>query len=242
MQNAIAIRNSVFADNFSGNGATGTNPGSGGGGLTLQGVPADVAHATFDRNRLGTGTAPQFAGHAILVLEAAGVAASTLNLSYSVVSNHVAGPSNAVAICVKAADAGPENVINFTTGRFSGNLKDTNSDGLPLAVGSINGLGSMTTVLDPLYVSPGSYDYHLRTGSPLVNAAAGSSEALDMDRLPRADAVPDIGADELGFGFQPFIAQLPTGISTARARSGAERPFSWAPGAYRTDEVVDTSP
>jgi hypothetical protein len=213
-QSPIPVRSSVFADNLTQNGATGSNPGGGGGGLFVQGLTANLDHATFDRNRLGTGANAQVVGQAIAVIEAPAVSTSTLNLSYSVVSNH----TTATAIVVSQT-----NTVNFTTGRFSGNTNDTNSNNNPLLPGTINGLASMLQVADPGYVSPGGLDYHLRPGSPLINAATGSTATLDMDAQPRADAVPDIGADELNSP-RLFIAGSPATVPAALG------PASWRDG------------
>jgi uncharacterized protein DUF4214 len=202
-QDPISVRNSVFTDNISANGATGSNPGGGGGGLFAQGLTVTIDHATFDRNRLGsTGTAPQVAGQAIVVVEASGVAATTVNLNYSVVSNHVAAAPGATAIVVTPGMvSGQSNIINFHVGSFSGNTHNTNSDSTPLAPGIINNEGSMTNIF-PGYVSGGAptYDYHLLSSSFLRGAATGSTMAVDMDYQPRNDGARDLGADEFVSG------------------------------------------
>jgi len=203
-QSPYPVKNSIFAGNQTSNGATGTNAGGGGGGLFVQGVTANVEHATFDDNRIGSGAVPQFVGQAIAVIEAPAVSTTTLNLSYSVVSNHRAAVTNQTTIVVNAT-----NTVSFTNGRFSGNTRNTNIDNTPLPAGTINGLGNMLAIVDPGYVNPSGGDYHLRPGSALIDGATGSSASSDVDGLAR-DARPDIGADEAGT--RPlFLAELGPG-------------------------------
>jgi hypothetical protein len=185
----LPVTNTVIADNIVELGQ-GTNSGGGGGGAQVQGLSADLTHVTFARNQLGAGLV---AGQAMVVVEAPGVSTTTVTLHYSAVADHVAATSGATALVVTQG-----NTLNLDNGAFSGNTNNTNANGTPMPPGTITGLASMTTVGSPGFVSPGSphYDYHLNTGSPLRDAANGSTMQVDMDGSLRVDGRPDIGADE----------------------------------------------
>ncbi len=61
--------------------------------------------------------------------------------------------------------------------------------------------GTGNLAMDPLFVAPGTRDYHLQAGSPAVGLADPASQlAVDFDGEPRpqpAGSVPDSGADEI---------------------------------------------
>jgi len=185
----LQVRNTVIADNTVELGQ-GTNPGGGGGGLQVQGLSADLTHVTIARNQLGAGLV---AGQGIVVVEAPGVSTTTVSLHFSAVTDHVATTSGSTALVVT-----PGNTLNLDNGAFSGNTHNINDNNNPVPPGTITGLASMTTVGPPGFVSPGPpfYDYHLNTGSPLRDAANGSTMQVDMDGGLRVDGRPDIGADE----------------------------------------------
>jgi hypothetical protein len=60
------------------------------------------------------------------------------------------------------------------------------------------GTGNVT--MDPLFVAPGTRDYHLQSGSPAAGLAVTSMFSTDFDGEPRpqpAGSTPDSGADEI---------------------------------------------
>jgi hypothetical protein len=185
----LPVVNTVLADNSVALGQ-GNNPGGGGAGVFVQGLTADLTHVTLARNQLGPGLV---VGQAVAVIEAPGVSTTTANLNYSVVADHVAATAGATALVVSQT-----NTLNLSNGAFAGNTHNVNDNSIPLPPGSITGLGSMLTVGTASFASPGPphHDYHLNAGSPLRDAANGTTMALDMDNQPRVDGRPDIGADE----------------------------------------------
>jgi hypothetical protein len=76
--------------------------------------------------------------------------------------------------------------------------------------------------IDPLFVNPANGDFHLKSGSPVINRGNNSSPGLpatDKDGLPRiVGAVVDIGAYE----FQPLhtVAVIKEGSGTGTVWSG----------------------
>jgi hypothetical protein len=185
----LQVTNTVIADNLAELGQ-GTTPSGGGGGVFVQGLTADLTHVTLARNQLGAGLV---VGQALALVDAPGVSTTTVNLKYSAVTDHAGSPSGATALVVLQT-----NTLNLNNGAFSGNTHNINDNNNPVPPGTITGLASMTTVGPPGFVSPGPpfYDYHLNTGSPLRDAANGSTMQVDMDGGSRVDGRPDIGADE----------------------------------------------
>lgn len=64
--------------------------------------------------------------------------------------------------------------------------------------------------VDPLYVDAEGHDYHLRAGSPLVDAGRDDGDAF-------AGAAPDIGACEAGESAEEFSGQLAESIGATPA-------------------------
>jgi len=58
-------------------------------------------------------------------------------------------------------------------------------------------IGTHNISLDPLFVDPADDDYHLRAGSPCIDAGTDAGVTTDIDGDPRPIGVRvDIGADE----------------------------------------------
>lgn len=212
---AISVTNAIVADNsvHLGNGAS--NLGGGGGGISVQGLTANIAHATFARNELGPNL---ISGQALLVLTAPGVSASTANVSYSIFANHTQGASDARAVFAQAG-----NTINFNRGLFAANSRNTNAD--HGNGGTFNGLASMLSAASAGFVSPGSpeFDYRIRNNSAARDQATGSTTAIDIDRQGRPfGGVSDLGADE--YSTQP----LPTFVDVP----GSYWAFEWIERLY----------
>lgn len=185
------IVNSIFADNHIEFGANGSKSlGGGGGGMTVAGMFVEIIHATFSNNNMGNGL---LIGHALNAQEMPGFAPGTTDIKYSIFANHT-GRSDASTVHVASGST-----INFTRGLFAANTKDTNSDGVPVNVGTFTGLDTLISATSPGFVSPGApnYNYRLTAGSAAIDQAAGSSTAVDIDNLPRpVGRVRDLGAHE----------------------------------------------
>lgn len=181
---SATIRNSVVADNETEMGATGTPPGGGGGGLFLQGLQTTIDHATIVDNRIGP-TAMQGSGVVII----SGTSNANVDIRHSIIADH--GGAGA------ALHVQPSNSVTLVRGIFSGNAKNTNSDGSVGAPGTFNGLGTMLATGSLGFLSPGapSFDYHIAPTSPAVNQATSSNYTVDLDNQARV-GTPDIGADE----------------------------------------------
>ena len=200
------VTNIVVTDNLASGGSSGnTANGGGGGGISVQGLLANISHATISQNRLGP---TLVAGQGLLVLAAPGAATATANVSYSIIADHSTGASGAAAVVVPAG-----NTLTFNHGLFSGNTKDTNANGSPMLVGSITGLATMVSVPSAGFVSPGSpnYIYHLRVDSAARDQATGSTVIDDIDGQSRPyHSVSDFGADE----YWPFLLSVAPGESS----------------------------
>jgi len=196
----ISISNSVIADNYIEMGSGSGNPGGGGGGIWLQGILANLTHTTISNNRMEPGLAY---GAAILLLNFS-APISTLNLSYSVISDHksTSSPNNPQA----ALHVWKGNVINLNTIAFANNSKDTNQDGKPSNTdgpGTINGLSTIINLSSTGFIAPASpnYNYHLTQSSALRDRANNSQTGFDLDGQARPyNGISDIGADE----YKPF--------------------------------------
>ena len=182
----VTLRNTIVAANRARMGATGCEPGGGGGGLSLDGVDATLEHVTLAGNSIGP-TSMQ--GSAMVLMSA--VASATAEFHQSIVALHVS-PAAAAAIHAQTGAT-----VDFDQGLFAGNADDTN-DGGP-GSGSFTGLGSAFGAPDPGFLSPGSpaYDYRLAAGSPAIDAATGSAQPIDFEGQARS-APRDLGADEAG--------------------------------------------
>jgi len=186
------LTNVVVADNYVALGNFGDPKlGGGGGGIQVQGLQANITHATIVRNRLGP---PLVCGQGLLVLASPGVGPATANVNYSIIADHTEGGTKAVAVLVQEG-----NTLTFNGGLFAGNLKDTNIDGSPMPPGTINGLPTMHSASTAGFVAPGppNYDYHILPTSPAVDRAISSTTALDIDGQKRPyGTAADFGADE----------------------------------------------
>lgn len=206
----IAVHNAVIANNSVTRGQ-GVNSGGGGGGVFIQGLTADLSHATLVDNQLRNGLA---VGQAVAVIEAPGVGPSTASIGYSIISNHTTPSSGSSAVTVNRA-----NSLTFNNGFFSGNSNDTNLNNQPVLPGAISGVGTMTTVSSVGYVAAGSpnYDYHLSSGSAARGAAVGTSMLLDMDNQSQPGGRHDMGADE----YFADIARVQFSAATTLVDEGA---------------------
>ena len=190
----ISIRNTIVSDNSVEAGASGDYfSGGGGGGLSAQGaINPLIEHVTFARNQLN------FQGLiGLAVVLVAFPAPPTIDLRYAIVADHQS------IIGTPALFAQSGSVVNLDTGLFAGNFQDTN-DGKP-GSGTFTGLGSFVSFASAGFVAPGPpfYDYHLAVSSEAVDRGGSSAATLDFEGQKR-DAIPDLGADELGLSSEIF--------------------------------------
>lgn len=187
-----SVTNSIIADNYAAQGSSGNpRPGGGGGGIQVQGLHADINYTTIADNRLGP---TLVSGQALLVLAAPGVASASANVNNSIIANHTEGKSDACAVLVQSG-----NTVTFNNGLFADNIKNTNSDGSPMPVGTINGLDTMMKADSVGFVSPGSPDwnYHITGNSPAINNGTDGDVKVDIDDDARpVGSHSDLGADE----------------------------------------------
>jgi hypothetical protein len=105
------------------------------------------------------------------------------------------------------------NSVMFNHGLFAGNIKNTNANGSPMPVGTIDGLSTMASATSAGFISPGStnYNYHIRIDSPAKEQATGSTTPDDIDGQTRPyNGVYDFGADE----YWPFVLSVVPGDGT----------------------------
>jgi hypothetical protein len=188
LTNVIIVENSVQQ----GPGVTALGNGMGG-GLVVQGVHADITHATFARNRLNSDL---ILGQALAVTPYGSVPA-VVNLDYSIIAEHTVGGSGTIpAAAVLVTQNGS---LTFSHGLFAGNTKDTNYDSWPVAAGTYNGLDTMQTVTSAGFVSPDApnHNYHILSSSAAKDKATNSTTTVDIDNDPRPyGTASDFGADE----------------------------------------------
>lgn len=193
------VTNSIVAANRARMGATGCEPGGGGGGFFLDGVATTFDHVTLAGNSNGPSA---MQGSAVVLL--ASTWPATLAARYGIVADHAA-PAGTAAIHAQATTS-----VTFTRGLFAGNDFDTNTGAG--GAGTFSGLATTITAGSAQFLAPGSpgFDYRIASGSPAVDAAVGSGETLDFENQTR-DAQPDLGADEAGSPPTIFADDFDTG-------------------------------
>ncbi len=180
------VTNSIFAMNRTRMGATGCDPGGGGGAFFLDGVATTFEHVTLAGNSNGP---VGMQGSAVVLLGT--VAPATLAARYGIVADHEA-PVGTAAIHAQTGTS-----VTFTRGLFAGNDIDTNNGGF--GAGTFNGLPSTIVDTSADFLAPGtpSFDYRIAATSAAVDAAVGSTQTEDFEGQTR-DGQPDLGADEAG--------------------------------------------
>jgi parallel beta-helix repeat protein len=136
------------------------------------------------------------------------------------------GSGDGVGVYIKYVDTGSVNMLNSiiagqTTGVYvwSGSslvmgdtlwgAGDWANDAETGGAGSID-IGTNNYTGDPLFLAPGSLDFHITGGSPARDKGSDAGVTTDMDAeiRPHADTgVPDLGADE--FHLDDFFIYLP---------------------------------
>ncbi len=194
---SAVIVNSMIADNYIAMGSGPGNPGGGGGGLWLQGIPIDIVHTTIAHNRMESGLAY---GIAAIFVDFGAPTPTVANISYSAITDHSNTNPNP-GLVQSTLHVWSGNTINLNKGVFANNSNNTNLENDPSSTGgpgTINGLATMQS-LSMNYVSIGSpfYNYHIASTSSAINQASGSTTWVDIDGQFRPfNGVSDIGADE----------------------------------------------
>jgi len=225
------FKNVMIAENLANQGSGVTSSGNGGGGgVVVHGMNADFIQTTIARNHLGS---TMVLGQG-LVVQPWGSLPAEVNLNYSIVADHSGGGTLATAIAVQQGSA-----LTFNHGLFAGNTKNTNADGSPVPVGTINGLSTMLSASSAGFVSPGSpnNNYHLRLDSPAKDQATSSAIVNDIDGQSRPyNGVSDLGADE--YWLFPLFAIPGDGIMQLNWTTGA----SMLAGGVNKYEILVTCP
>jgi hypothetical protein len=186
----VSIANSIIADNRIEYGGP-TSYGAGG-GVTIQAMAGTISHTTIARNTLGPNI---IHGQGLLVQSSLGGAGTGANvqLNHSILAEHT-GTAGAPALEVQGAST-----VTLNQNLFAGNTKNTNGDGQPSQVGTINGLGTSFYSGAGGFVSPGApnFDYRLIGSSPALDKATTSTLTTDFQNQARPNgAARDLGADE----------------------------------------------
>jgi hypothetical protein len=193
----------IISNNFAAQGHGITSLGNGGGGgISIQGLEAEITHTTIAENRLG----PNLIQGQGLSIGPWGYLPAVVRLNYSNVTNHTEGDSLATAIVVRVGSS-----LILNQGLFAGNSKDTNASGGPVPPGIITGLSTYNSASSAGYISPGSpnYNYHIRLDSPAKDRASSSNLENDLDNQFRPfDNDSDFGADE----YWPFALSVIPGF------------------------------
>jgi hypothetical protein len=195
-QGHLSATNCVFADNQVEAGTPGSPILASGAGITIQAVTVDIVHSTLVNNQFLT---IGKAGQAISIFgsEGPGGVPATVNISYSIISDHINstisnGDTSALTVYTGST-------ANLHTVMFYRNTNNTNSNGKPVSPGTINQVNSLFSNTPIRYVSPGSpnFNYHIQSSSPARDQAVSSTTSDDMDNQPRPfGPARDIGADE----------------------------------------------
>jgi len=191
---SASLNNSLIAGNTAVfGGGSDRSRGGGGGGLWINGPTTTITQSTIAGNQIvgSDPSRPTQQGQAIVVGPGS---TTTVNLAYNIIADHLnnlnAGNGPAAALSVQ-----PGSTANLNRNLFANNSNDSNAGSVPSPSGTYNGFQSSLFASSAGFRSSGSFDYHLTLGSPAVDAAAGSNQAVDITGLPRL-GTPDIGAYE----------------------------------------------
>lgn len=196
----VNLNNSIVGDNIVELGVPGNTRGINGAGITVQAITANINHCTIVNNNFIGGS--NF-GQAIAVIAENGTSGvlATANINNSVIANHI----NYTAVEVL-----PANTVNFNTGIFSNNTRDTNINSS--SHGTFNGLSTMASVPSVGFIAVGGSvnDYHIQASSPAIDRAYNSYIYEDIDGETRpANNIADIGADEY---VRPMLVARPSPV------------------------------
>ena len=204
----LTLANSIVGGNKAASGSGGKVLG-GGGGMWIQATTAALDNVTIASNTLGD---LGVVGQGILLFQT-GSTGSNVTVRNSLITGHSGSHGSAVEVF-------PQSTVTFAGGLFYGNDWDTGRDNPNLGgnVGTFAGLNTMGSA-DPLYVAPGSNDFHIQHDSPARDQAIGSTQKVDVDNEPR-DSKPDYGADEapgepVGLPADPVLLFLPLTLANA---------------------------
>jgi len=202
------LRNVIVADNLADQGIGNMRLDSGGGGVAIHGMQADLIHTTFAQNRLGNHL---FLAQALLVQPWPDpLLPAVVTLTRSIIADHTLGASSATAVVVEQGSTlGLDGVI------FANNNHNINTNAVPVRPGIIKGLETTVTVSSAGFISPGypNHNYHLRLGSPALDLSGQTIVSDDIDRENRPyGSKSDFGADE----YHPFRLTFVPGDAVIR--------------------------
>ena len=202
------LRNLIVADNFANQGTGNMRLDSGGGGVAIHGMSADLTHVTVAQNRLGNHL---FLGQALLVQPWPNPQLpAVVELKRSIIADHTSGASNATAVVVEQGST-----LNLDGVIFANNNHNININAVPVIPGIINGLQTTVTVPSAGFISPGApnHNYHLRLDSPALDRSGQTIVSDDIDRQSRPYGNnSDFGADE----YHPFQLTFVPGDTVIR--------------------------
>lgn len=216
---AVALVNTIVADNLVRLGTGTVNQGGGGGGLWVQCMNnMQLLHTTIANNHLQVQGQPLgwVQGYAIVVgNDGCSATPSDVRIDYGMITGH-----DGTALHVKENNTAR---LQYT---LWNNVRNTNAgDGQS---GVIEETYTISQSGNPGYVSPEApnYDYRISKDSDARDAAVGSPVTVDVDGEQR-DAVPDVGADE-------FTSAL---VLSAAARNSTALNLVWRADTSRLPGV-----
>lgn len=234
----ISILNSIIADNSLEFGdGTGTAIFGAGGGMFIEGYPANIIHTTFSGNQLSP-EPEMFYGLAITIKSMA--TPSNVNLSHSIVAHHLDNnPYGAQAALV----AWSGNTFNLTRNLFAGNTLDTNINNIPAVdggPGTFNGIATTLYSSSAGFISIGApyYNYHIAYTSSGKDQATTSTTTVDfeLDNRPFG-SVRDIGADEY-YPFSLSVYPFRTAALYLDCRNDAQGTYPQLTGVDHYEVIV----
>ena len=190
---AVTLSNNVISDNIAVVEYFGEAAGSGG-GMTVY----NPGSLTLTGNTISRNTANYIGGGIYLILIPDFAGADVYN---NIIYNNSAWYNTGNDIYIN--NDGDNNAIASTVNLFNNDF-DQSAEGtfikLPFPIDPSN-----LDNLDPLFVNPAGGDYHLLTGSPVIDMGDNNAPAIpltDNDGNPRiVNGVVDMGAYEYGSGF-----------------------------------------
>ena len=190
----LNLSNLIVADNIIDIDSPEIEVGGSGAGLVVQGLTANIYHATISNNQVNDEA--RF-GQAIMItgLGNGDGTFAIVNLNNSIVSDHI----NPFTTCTSAITVVPNSTLNINGVLFANNTNDINDNSKPVPPGTINGISTVVKAETVGFVSPGNpnYDYHLLPSSPAIDKVEKNYVRWDYEGEDRPFMnLADLGADE----------------------------------------------
>ena len=182
--------NLVLANNVAEAG-TGNERWGGGGAIFSQNTELTLYHSTLSGHRI----LDTMSGCGIVIVHDPDIGTSRADISGNIIANHTCSGYARDAILAK--NAGTVAVLRDNLFYNNANNVGIGRDPSDNAWPSVTQVGSVSG--DPRFVSPQTYNYHVRGDSAAVNRLLGGLAGLDIDAQKRpypAGGLADIGADE----------------------------------------------